>query len=284
VCCWRPCWCPPSGWNQSTRNWSPNDSTSWHDSNLLHHRPYFRQPADQPTGSVCASAGGIPGIESPEEYSDYGHACCLVECGRCGGADCSKLTGSATDCCITDITDTGRECSVTNEAPCFIAAGKSTRSQFWSCSLPQCSIKCVAESQHAGTFESLPIRIGFRSESHRSRMFGAPSHLNLHVRFPERTTWPSPIAAKTDTTPKMLRIVCSSSGMAPLLRFSSATPQYCLSQTRARRTLVPTYPTPSVRLGMTTSRTASAWTGTRTPGTFKLRATTPRKAGSPAAW
>ena len=71
--------------------------------------------------------------------------CCLAACGRCGGEGCSKLTGSARDCCISDITEHGSSCSDTNGAPCIIAAGKreytivSTR----SCLLRQWSITAL---------------------------------------------------------------------------------------------------------------------------------------------
>ena len=86
--------------------------------------PSINLAVDQ-TGSVCASAGGIPGIESPVEFLGFGHVCCLIECGRCGGVNCSKLTGLSTECCITDMTEQGEACSVTNEAPCFIDDGAS---------------------------------------------------------------------------------------------------------------------------------------------------------------
>ena len=91
---------------------------------LYHHRPSFHRLCRQPEDSVCPSAGGIRGIESPDEFKEDGRACCLVECEGCGGVGCSLLTGEATECCISDITETGRECSDVGEAPCFIATGK----------------------------------------------------------------------------------------------------------------------------------------------------------------
>ncbi|CAN0344649.1 unnamed protein product, partial [Scytosiphon promiscuus] len=63
---------------------------------------------------ICASAGGIPGIQSSDA-----RACCVASCGLCGGMGCSTA-GAASDCCVTDIVDFGEACSVTNEAPCFI--------------------------------------------------------------------------------------------------------------------------------------------------------------------
>ena len=67
---------------------------------------------------MCASAEGIPGIESSD-----GRACCLVECGQCGGTGCSSV-GDASDCCVTDIVEEGEPCSVTGAAPCYIDDGK----------------------------------------------------------------------------------------------------------------------------------------------------------------
>ena len=73
---------------------------------------------------MCPSAGDIAGVESPDEMRDEGHVCCLAECGRCGGVGCSGLTGSAAECCISNITEHGKSCSDTDEAPCFISSGK----------------------------------------------------------------------------------------------------------------------------------------------------------------
>eukprot|EP00903_Cladosiphon_okamuranus_P018887 g17370.t1 len=63
---------------------------------------------------VCPSAGGIAGIENSN-----GDACCVAECGQCGGDNCATA-GPASDCCDTDILEFGEPCSETNEAPCFI--------------------------------------------------------------------------------------------------------------------------------------------------------------------
>ena len=110
------------------------------------NRSSFHQPCDEPLGSVCASAGGIPGVESPEKYMEIGHVCCLEECGECGGSGCRERTGNANDCCMTNIADEGRDCSVANEAPCFITAGKRKRNlgsaviSFGSARSRRCSI------------------------------------------------------------------------------------------------------------------------------------------------
>eukprot|EP00903_Cladosiphon_okamuranus_P015061 g13934.t1 len=69
---------------------------------------------DAPADPVCPSAGGILGIESPRS-----EACCVAECGQCGGAGCDER-GEAADCCVSVIIRDGEPCSETNEAPCFI--------------------------------------------------------------------------------------------------------------------------------------------------------------------
>lgn len=68
---------------------------------------------------MCAGAGGVPGIESSD-----GRACCLAECGQCGGIGCSMM-GEASDCCVLNIEEKGEACSVTKEAPCYIDDGKN---------------------------------------------------------------------------------------------------------------------------------------------------------------
>lgn len=74
-----------------------------------------------------------------------GHVCCLADCGGCGGVGCSTRTGSATatNCCISDITTTGSACSDTNEAPCFITAGKRKPSQYSG--YPQCDERSISQ-------------------------------------------------------------------------------------------------------------------------------------------
>ena len=43
-------------------------------------------------------------------------------CGTCGGSGCSNRGGGLTgyDCCQSKIVESGRLCSVTGEAPCFM--------------------------------------------------------------------------------------------------------------------------------------------------------------------
>ncbi|CAN0508441.1 unnamed protein product, partial [Scytosiphon promiscuus] len=64
-------------------------------------------------GDVCSN--GIPGIQS-------GDACCLAECGNCGGPGCSELGGGlgADNCCQSEIEDFGELCSVTLASPCVV--------------------------------------------------------------------------------------------------------------------------------------------------------------------
>ena len=66
--------------------------------------------------SVCSN--GYTGIESSN-----GLACCVAECGQCGGVGCSTvglpdLGGEA--CCSSDIVDFGVSCEDTDSAPCYI--------------------------------------------------------------------------------------------------------------------------------------------------------------------
>ncbi|CAM9949813.1 unnamed protein product, partial [Scytosiphon promiscuus] len=62
--------------------------------------PITPTPAD-----VCSN--GIPGIQS-------GSACCLAECGGCGGPGCASLGGGLGEdnCCQSEIEDEGELCSV----------------------------------------------------------------------------------------------------------------------------------------------------------------------------
>lgn len=64
-------------------------------------------------------SNGFPGIEKSG-------ACCVSDCGTCGGSGCSSrepgLTGD--DCCTKNILKQGAPCSATGHAPCFLD-GKS---------------------------------------------------------------------------------------------------------------------------------------------------------------
>ncbi|CAM9505839.1 unnamed protein product, partial [Ectocarpus fasciculatus] len=60
-------------------------------------------------------SNGIPGIQT-------GNACCVLECGQCGGTGCSLFgDGLGEDfCCQSDIEDFGELCSATKAAPCVV--------------------------------------------------------------------------------------------------------------------------------------------------------------------
>ncbi|CAM9395437.1 unnamed protein product [Ectocarpus sp. 4 AP-2014] len=68
------------------------------------------------TAQQCSN--GFPGIEKSG-------ACCVSDCGTCGGSGCSSrepgLTGD--DCCTKNILKQGAPCSATGHAPCFLDAG-----------------------------------------------------------------------------------------------------------------------------------------------------------------
>ncbi|CAM9942290.1 unnamed protein product, partial [Hapterophycus canaliculatus] len=57
-------------------------------------------------------SNGIPGIQS-------GHACCLAECGACGGPGCADLSEGLGKyhCCQSEIEEAGELCSIKMEAP-----------------------------------------------------------------------------------------------------------------------------------------------------------------------
>lgn len=66
---------------------------------------------------MCSN--GLPGVQS-------GQACCLVDCGACGGPDCALLGGGlgADNCCQSEIEDLGELCSMKMEAPCVVDDGE----------------------------------------------------------------------------------------------------------------------------------------------------------------
>lgn len=79
---------------------------------LNYHSPY-------PTGGTCSN--GVKGIESKG-------ACCVLECGLCGGIGCSTVGASlglgAGDCCEGVILENNEPCG---EAPCVVtASGESS--------------------------------------------------------------------------------------------------------------------------------------------------------------
>ena len=75
-------------------------------------------PTDSSGGIISVCSNGYTGIESSN-----GLACCVAECGQCGGVGCSTvglpdLGGEA--CCSSDIVDFGVSCEETDSAPCYI--------------------------------------------------------------------------------------------------------------------------------------------------------------------
>ncbi|CAM9578421.1 unnamed protein product [Ectocarpus sp. 12 AP-2014] len=72
-------------------------------------------PVAEPTAPVDVCSNGIPGIQT-------GNACCLAECGGCGGTGCAQLGGGlgADNCCQSEIEDFGALCSATMTAPCIV--------------------------------------------------------------------------------------------------------------------------------------------------------------------
>ncbi|CAM9224565.1 unnamed protein product [Choristocarpus tenellus] len=53
--------------------------------------------------------------------------CCVGACGTCGGAGCGLIPGTngPSDCCVTEIWDSGVMCSETVGAPCILSAPES---------------------------------------------------------------------------------------------------------------------------------------------------------------
>lgn len=100
----------------------PNDTPSNCSDTTSSTFPVLAGNVPAPT-PVCANADGINGIEDSD-----GTACCVAECGQCGGTDCSTVGESldlgADDCCSSEIVDSGDACSDVGVAPCFIDDGK----------------------------------------------------------------------------------------------------------------------------------------------------------------
>ena len=58
-------------------------------------------------------------------------ACCVEECGLCGGSGCAEVGGvnsnlTANDCCSTEILESDVFCVDTGVAPCILTAGESS--------------------------------------------------------------------------------------------------------------------------------------------------------------
>ncbi|CAN0556046.1 unnamed protein product, partial [Ectocarpus sp. 8 AP-2014] len=57
--------------------------------------------------------GGIVGIQASD-------VCCSLSCGSCGGSGCTGRDGGSESCCGGGVRASGRDCSVTEEAPCVV--------------------------------------------------------------------------------------------------------------------------------------------------------------------
>ncbi|CAB1104564.1 unnamed protein product [Ectocarpus sp. CCAP 1310/34] len=73
-------------------------------------------PTPPPTEEVPMCDGGIVGIQSSD-------VCCSLSCGSCGGTGCTVRDGGADACCGGGVRASGRDCSVTGEAPCVVTSG-----------------------------------------------------------------------------------------------------------------------------------------------------------------
>ena len=68
---------------------------------------------------VCSN--GVVGVEADG-------ACCVAECGTCGGAGCrsrAEAVGlTSEDCCVQRISDAGVYCDDTETSPCIVNSGE----------------------------------------------------------------------------------------------------------------------------------------------------------------
>lgn len=65
-------------------------------------------------------SNGFRGIESKG-------ACCVLECGQCGGVGCSMIAGlSSAECCEGTILENAATCEEAGEAPCVIDGTHTT--------------------------------------------------------------------------------------------------------------------------------------------------------------
>lgn len=80
------------------------------------------------TVCVAGPASCSNGFAGFEGENDDGKACCPLECGQCGGADCDTAAAAAgldaTDCCVTDVINTHVACWIASRPPCEIVAGE----------------------------------------------------------------------------------------------------------------------------------------------------------------
>lgn len=76
-----------------------------------------------PAGAQSMCSNGLPGVEASSL-----DACCVAECGTCGGIGCTPVNSTLTsaDCCATEIVDSGSLCSDTGAAPCIITTSAAS--------------------------------------------------------------------------------------------------------------------------------------------------------------
>ncbi|CAM9985070.1 unnamed protein product [Ectocarpus sp. 13 AM-2016] len=72
-------------------------------------------PTPPPTVEVPKCDGGIIGIQTID-------VCCSLSCGSCGGSGCTARDGGSESCCGGGVRASGRDCSVTGEAPCVVTS------------------------------------------------------------------------------------------------------------------------------------------------------------------
>ncbi|CAM9812970.1 unnamed protein product [Ectocarpus sp. 4 AP-2014] len=70
---------------------------------------------EAPCTTVPMCDGGIVGIQSSD-------VCCSLSCGSCGGIGCTGRDGGEDACCGGGVRASGRDCSVTGEAPCIVTS------------------------------------------------------------------------------------------------------------------------------------------------------------------
>ncbi|CAM9821581.1 unnamed protein product [Pylaiella littoralis] len=85
--------------------------------NVTEAAPCIISVEPAPANSTCDN--GLTGIQDPET-----DVCCPLICGEsCGGVGCGSIPGvDASDCCATNITDSGMRCSETVGPPCIVVA------------------------------------------------------------------------------------------------------------------------------------------------------------------
>ncbi|CBJ33624.1 hypothetical protein Esi_0531_0003 [Ectocarpus siliculosus] len=76
---------------------------------------YCSVTGEAPCMTVPKCDGGIVGIQASD-------VCCSLSCESCGGSGCSGRDGGEDECCGGGVRASGRDCSVTGEAPCIVTS------------------------------------------------------------------------------------------------------------------------------------------------------------------